>query len=293
GATWSATRAVRLARRLSLVPSGFYSETVNFSQLNEDEVTKSHRWRGRYGGGANLRYDTLLGSLDLGYSYARRLKANTFSDDLKAADRGEETNFISIENFLRPNRLIFARLTSGYDLRNNPAYHPPTKERVAPFVGEMGYTPRPELNVFFRNEYSLTEGNRAFIGQADIGDPKGRHMGLGVAHYISTPSDYIINQTIGWKPAAGSWRMDIALLYTAVNEGGTRFRCVRLFGKSVTLYKDFHDFRTMWYFSVRPGVRDFSFKIDLKMREPGKRKAQNPESDSTWHPWRKEGDVRD
>lgn len=295
GGRWAVTQTIPVVRKVSIVPSGFYSENVSFSSRTAGG--RKNLWIGLFGAGTNLRYDTLLGSIDIGYSYARRLKVNSFSLDSQSPDRGVESNRISFENFLRPSRRVYARVASGYDLINYRGYYPGVRERFDPVTGEIGYTPNPNFSVFARDEYDLKDGNISFFMQAEFGSSGTNHMGLGISHYSSSPSDYIVNQTVSLYPCRRgrrcSWHVDAVLRYVASSPSGMRFSNVRLFGKSLVLYKDFHDFRTSWNFRVRPGVREFSFTMDLKFNNVTKVARQTPDSDKFWHPWRKEGEERD
>lgn len=297
GARFNTTRTVRLVKGLNLTPSAYYDQTVIFGQRLADGSDQKQKLVGRYGTGVNLRYDSLIGTLDLTHSYVRRLKADSFSVDSEASDRGEEANLISFENFIRPSRQIFARVASAYDLRHSPAYSPARGvERVRPIIGEIGYTPNPDINVFARNEFDLIKSNRAFFIQADVGNIEKNHMGLGISHYSSSPSDYIINQTAAWRPQGSSWRLELFLRYIAIvppdMPGG--FRTLIFFAKGLTIYKDFHDFRTRWNLNYRPGgVREISFQLDLKMNDPTRKRLGSRESDDFWRPWRRELDVRD
>ena len=49
----------------------------------------------------------------------------------------------------------------------------------------------------------------------------------------------------------------------------------------------------MWTIRWRPGVRDFHFLINFKMNAPAVKDDLDADSNKYWHPWRKEGEVRD
>lgn len=295
GGQWTVTQTIPIVRRITIVPSGFYKEDVNFA--SRDTGQEKDLWQGRYGAGANLRYNYFIGDIDLGYSHARRLKVNRSSLDTRASDRGIETNYISFVNFLRPSRRVYARLISGYNLIHYRGYSPTVRERFAPVTGEISYTPNPNLNVFVRDVYDLEGGNQSFFIQADLGDPMSNHMGLGISYNSSRPLEYTLNQTMSLYPCKSapscSWHIDAVLMSVVTRESGIKLGKMMVFGKSLVLYKDFHDFRTSWSFIERPEVKEFLFTIDLKMGDAPRKRLQNPDSDRFWHPWRKEGEVRD
>ena len=292
GARWSVTQTIPVVKKLSLVPVVYYDETANFSALSASGI-KRDLCTGRYGTNTNLRYNSLLGSFDLGYLYSQRLAPNRFFVDRSAADYGVESSRIFFQNFIRPDRKIYGRVFTAYDLRKLRAVTMDAGERFEPVTAEAGYTPHPDLNVFARNEYDLKDGNRAFFLQADAGNPEKNHIGFGVGHYISAPTDYIINQTMSWRPKDRSWHIDAALRYIVLTDSAGKFRTLSFFAKGLTFYRDFHDFRTSWVFNLRPGVKEFAFKIDMKMNVPARKKTIDAESEKFWRSWRKEGEVRD
>jgi len=78
-----------------------------------------------------------------------------------------------------------------------------------------------------------------------------------------------------------------------VPAGFPRFSEFSFFEKSLILYKDFHDFRTKWEVRSRTGAKEFYFLISLKMNDPAAKDDLDADSRKFWHPWRKEGEVRD
>jgi len=291
GGRWNIYQTVPLAARTSFTPSVFYDENVYFSTITAGQISRRDAWIGRYGTGANIRYDIGPGTLDLGHLYTRRMRVNMMKPDNQAYDKGEEKNLLTFENLMRPDRRIYTKLASGYDLRVSRMSGERFRDKMEPVTGEIGYTPRPSLNAFVRDEYDLRSGNSAFITQADMGDRDADYAGIGFAHYSSAKSDYIFNQSAGWRPRNASWRIEAALRWLAEAPEGMHIKTLRIFGKSIVFYKDFHDFRTRWNFNVRPGVKEFTFKIDLKMS--AKEKLLNRESDRYWYPWREQGQERD
>ena len=122
---------------------------------------------------------------------------------------------------------------------------------------------------------------------------------MGLANYSTSPHDYILNQMMGFRvPWAQSWRAEGVLRYKLVRFTAPGDKSVQFFEKGLILYKDFHDFHTSWHFTVRPGlkqrdVNEFHFLISLKMNDPSRRDPMEDASRNDWHPWRKDGELRD
>lgn len=284
---WTVSKSVPLAPRFTLSPSVFYSQSVFIST----EPGRYDRWVGRYGGGATLRYDRFWGSLDLGYSYMRRMRDNKL-ENADGADKGQEVNSVSSQLFVMPRFNTYFKLSTSYDLRDY--FHAAFDKRLAPITAEAYYAPRPGMDIFATETYSLAGGTKSFVTQVNFGD-KENYFGFGVANYSTDARAWILNNMLGFRPGKTSeWRLELALRYRMINDGGLNFSEVNFFEKAVTLYKDFHDFRTRWNFRERSGgVREFFFYLNLKISEPARKDGLEEKSREYWHPWRAEGELRD
>ncbi|MCX5783810.1 MAG: hypothetical protein NTW04_05165 [Elusimicrobia bacterium] len=286
GAQWTMFKAIPVVKNISLLPSAFYRQNVTFSSpLNDNDM-----WVGRYGTGLNLRFDTLLGSLDLLHSFVRRLEPNNFTADTNAQDRGTETNSLAAQTFFRPNRLAYFKLASSYDFRRLRGLSRDFEDRLGPIIADAAYTPSATFNLFAQDVYRIGGGNEAFVLQADIGRREGNSLGFGLANYSSSPRSYIISQSASWRPKAGTWGFE-AGLSTQADMEGFRVETLRSFLKTLTIYKNFHDFETIWRVRFRPGVREFIFSANLKFDHSKKRVRSEKEAEK--FPWRKEGQARD
>ncbi len=285
---WTVSKAVPIAKGLTLSPSVFYDQSVFISTVPGDVNT----WTGRYGGGATLRYEKIWGSLDLIYAYKRRMRSNKLELDTSAADKGQETNSVSPQLFIMPRFNTYYKLSAGYDLRNY--YDASFSKRVLPLVAEVYYAPRPMVDIFASETYSLSGGSRSFVSQVNVGN-KENYIGGGIANYSTSSRAWVISNTIGFRPWRGSgWRVETVLRYRLMSEGGLKFSDLRFFEKGITLYRDFHDFRTRWNFRERTGgVREFLFYVSLKVSEPARKDALEDKSREYWHPWREDGQERD
>jgi hypothetical protein len=150
------------------------------------------------------------------------------------------------------------------------------------------------MDLFATETYSIHTGTRSFVAQMNFGD-KVNYLGGGIANYSNDKNAWIISNTLGIKPWRGStWRVEVALRYRLVSEGGLNVSDSRFFEKNIIFYKDFHDFHTRWDFMERSGgVKEFRFYVNLKFNDPERKDELEEISRAYWHPWRKEGDERD
>lgn len=286
--TWTVSKTVPLSRRVILSPSVFYDQSVFLSTAS----AMDDAWIGRYGTSVNLRYDRLWGSLDLRYASTRRMKVNAFSVDLSSADKGQELESVYADLFIMPRHNAYFRARTSYDLRNY--YTASFARRLTPLITEVYYAPRATLDLYAQNSYSFARGNEAFVAQATAGG-KEAYFGVGAANYNTDSEAWILSNTFGFRPwRTSKWRAEAVLRYRAVPRGLGKFETFKFFEKAVSLYRDFHDFRTRWDFRVRSGgVNEFFFFVNLKMNDPVRYDSLEEKSRRFWHPWRREGAVRD
>ena len=166
-------------------------------------------------------------------------------------------------------------------------------QRLAPMNLELYHAPRKNLDVYVQDSYIFAKGNESFVAQVYMGDEK-NYLGLGLANYNTEPNAYVVNQMMGFRvPWASSWRAEGVLRYKIVRFATVGNQGLDVFEKSLILYKDFHDFHTSWDLRIRRGVQEFFFLVRLKKSGAPNRDALEEESRNYWHPWRKEGDLRD
>lgn len=286
-ATWNVSKTVPLVRGLTLLPSAFYNQSLFIAT----SARTTDQWIGRYGASMNMRYDRLWGSLDMRYSYQARMAVNSFGRDQNAADKGEEVKSLFSQLFITPTFNTYFKAFTTYDMRDGVGGS--LSKRLAPVNMELYHAPGKNLSVYVQDSYKFGQGNDSLVAQIYSGDEK-NYFGLGLANYSNQPNTYVVNQMMGFRlPWAPSWRAEGVLRYKIVRFASAGDKGLRFFEKSLILYKDFHDFRTSWYFKVRRGVKEFFFLISLKMNDPSKRDALEDASRNTWHPWRKEGELRD
>jgi hypothetical protein len=220
------------------------------------------------------------------------MRTDKLADDYPAADHGQETSAVNTQLFVMPRFNNYYKISTSYDVRSY--YTAGFDRRLQPITAEVYYSPRPLMDLFASETYSVHTGTRSFVAQMNFGD-KENYLGGGIANYSSDKNAWIISNTVGFKPWRGStWRAEAVLRYRVFSEGGLNLSDLSFFEKSIVLYKDFHDFHTKWDFKVRSGgVREFFFYVSLKVNDKSRKDDLEERSREYWHPWRKEGDERD
>ncbi|MCK5105962.1 MAG: LPS-assembly protein LptD [Elusimicrobiales bacterium] len=282
-ASWTVANNFRLSERFTFYPAVSYNESVFLSTASAKDL-----WIGRYGTNLNLRYDRVFGSFDLKYAYKRRLQTNKLKNDNLSLDSGEEIKKIGYEIFIRPNYNMYFRSAADYDLRDYFSKTP--IRRVSPITAEFYFAGKNLFSFFAQNTYSPTAGNQSMVSQVNMGSDK-NYVGFGFANYKTSKDTYIFNNTIGFKPKNSSWRLESIFRYQLAKKSGLLLKDISFFERTFILYKDFHDFRTMWKFTRRPDVNEFFFLINLKVNS--KVREVKDKSDAYWYPWRESNQIRD
>ncbi|MCG2724659.1 MAG: LPS export ABC transporter periplasmic protein LptC [Elusimicrobia bacterium] len=280
---WTVSNNFRLSERFTFYPSVFFDEGVFLST-----ASASDSWIGRYGTNLNMRYDRIFGSFDLKYAYKRRLQNNKFKNDNLSLDSGEEIKTLGYEIFIRPNYNMYFRSEADYDLRDY--FSKSALRRISPITAEFYFTGKKLFSFYAQNTYSPSAGNQSIVSQINMGTDQ-NYIGFGLANYKTSKDTYIFNNTIGFKPANSSWRIESVFRYQLAKKSGLLLKDISFFERTFILYKDFHDFRTMWKFTRRPDVNEFFFLVNLKINSKTEEAADK--SDAYWYPWRKNKEIRD
>lgn len=290
---WFMTRSFSLVRWLTFTPGFGVGETF-YDRLSPVDTPVSQPRQdiavARYRTANTLRFSTLVGALDFGHSFTRRLQPDALNVDRGASDYGIETNAFTLVEAFRPTRRSLARFSSGYDLRRFRDRELAFRERVDPIVAELSYAARNDLNLTVRDDYQLARGNRSFIGTADWGDrERGRYAGGGFGYTIGLPDRYQWNTELGWSPSTHTWRLEGALRGEASHSGGIdTLHAFHAFEKELSITKTWHDFFTRVMVRFRPGfVQEVNVRLSMRLpsfhQEPP---AGRRDWESEWFPER-------
>jgi len=285
GLNYTVSKPISISKKFIFNPSAFFYQKLYFSTSSAN----SDIWQNRYGYDLNLRHLNSWGNIDLDLYTLRRNKINTLKLDTSAADKGIEEKNLSSSLFFMKDSNSYMRFSGKYDLKDYDS-EPGFKKRLYPFLGEL-YKKVKNVEFFLQDSYHISKGNRYLISQLNIGD-ENQYFNVGVANYADNKKRYIISNALSfYLPYFRSWRAELAVRY-AIDFALEKNR-VDIFEKELTLYKDFHDFRTKFNLRVRRDVKEFFAYITLKMNDPYKNEELDKEADYYWRPWRKKGDTRD
>lgn len=285
------TQTLNLARGVSLTPRAGLREvfedrrevpTTQFStQVVQDAFTTF------YDLGTNLRLDSPVGAWDLNYAFTRRMKPDTLRHDDGAPDRGVEKSLLTVSDAIRPDRRWLARVSSGYDYRPTRYPDPGFRRRVQPFTTDLTYFAPRGVQLSARNEYQLSQGNRAFLFQGDWGERGGDFAGLGFSHTLDHADTYYGSVEGGWTPKGSPWAFSAALRSLVRTRGGPDARGFQLFEKEMSVARDYHDFHTRLLVRFRPGgVKEFLVRVDLMTGRLPERRIERKDWEKEWFPWR-------
>lgn len=295
GGQWEATSTIPiLKRRLALTPKATYSQTYlsRFDEPGDFQSTTTvlDAFVGRYGAAPSLRLSSPAGDWDLTQTYLRRQKPGSLADDAGAIDHGVESNMTTIQDSLRPLPRVWARVATGYDERVFRDHAVGFRDRVQPFVADVSYAPRSDLDISLREDYQLNQGERSFIVNAEYGErASGRFLGGGAGYNKSNADQYFFDANFGIAPSSSTWRLTAALRAVAYSSGGLgNLNHPQLFEKELQLTKVWHDFFTRAMIRFRPGgVKEVTFRIDLRLGSLDKAAAKRRDWEAEWFPERR------
>lgn len=297
GSGLEAKRTLNLVRGVSLTPEASLREVFEDRRMAATTTGSSETLRdvfvGFYAGGANLRFDTPVGGWDARYRLERRLRPDSFSVDGGAPDYGIEQSLVTLQDTIRPNRAVLFRVASGYDFRRFRTQTAGFRERVQPITADISAFPGRGLQLSLRDDYSLDQGNRAFLAQLDWGERDASFAGFGVNHSRDRAGRYFAVTEGAWAPAESSWKLGAALRYQLSTPGGFDTRGFSVYEKEASIARVFHDFFTRVLVRLRPGgVQEVLFRVDLRTDRPLIRRKQRKDWEREWFPWRR-GEVDD
>lgn len=286
GFGWTfALPTVKLRRGATFVPQAGYQQTYQ-----DNLRTGVSGFVGRYNTSGTLGVWTPLGDLRLAHAFQRRL--NT-----EAADKGVESNLLTLSDTLRPDRRVFMRLVTGYDFRtfrdgasNLQAFGdaaPTFQDRLLPLTADLVYVPKLGVNLAVRNDYHFIQGHRSSILQLDLGDRQATFFGLGLQHNAANKEHYWVSQEFGYQPKSASWTVGGALRADLFRQNVDGYRKSHLFEKELVLSKNFHDFHVRVLGRARPGgVKETQILLELLFSAERDDGILKKDLEGEFYPWR-------
>ncbi|MGB2578539.1 LPS-assembly protein [Elusimicrobium simillimum] len=281
-AYWKSARPFKLSKKFTFTPYVDFDERV---VLEDEGYDNDDTYVSRLGGGANLRAELITGSFDVGYRYTKRFETNKFKPDNDAADKGDEENKITIQNYFRPTLYTYFRVGTAYDILDNDTDWT-FDDRLDPIFAELGYNmSNGAFNIFLRNDYDVKDGNQAFIMQSDFKLFKASRGVFGMTNHADDINSYLFNTKIWFRPAGSTWYFDAGMDFE-LKQGS-----LHAYSKNFRLYKDLHDAHLEFSVEDRNDNLSFAFRINILCGKKYRDDTFSKE-DRYWSPWREPGDLR-
>ncbi len=247
---------------IAITPTVFVGDKIIFEDANNSQKDTN---TGRVGGNLNADIKNLKDShsLDVGYAYTKRTSTDTIKFENNATDSGEDVNEFFMDYYYRPNYQFHGRLTTEYDLRNQPfieGWDP--KYRFKPLIGEIGYDNDKNMRIFVQDTYNIFTGNDAFLLQTDFGRLDRKFLSLGLSNYKTTRNKYTFITKAGMSPENWTWDISAGIDFD-VNKGDAKE-----FNKFIRLVKDLHDLKLG--ISLRDRNNNFSISFTISFLCGGK-----------------------
>jgi hypothetical protein len=305
-AAWTATRSFNVARGITYTPSLNYNETYynEFDETNFAPPVWSPNLNsvvGRWVASNNLRFATLIGHVDVTHTYSQRMKPDGTTEDTGPADKGVESNQVSVSDVFIPTPRTWARVSTAYDYRTYRDHAETFDQRISPITTDLSWQPRRKLIFTFHDMYVVKNaagqgGDQSVIADARLGDPlKGPSIGGGLSYNLSSPTSYYPTVEFALAPSSPTWRITVALRAVVTSPGGfARAQSGHLFEKEVSWSETWHDFHTKVIFRARPGgVGEVTGQVEFLFGDADPKHAPRRDWEAEWFPGRsKEDDLR-
>ncbi len=282
-------RRFRLARPTMLIPR----VSVKNSWIDRPQgMEPSETWvqRGQLDTTLRQRIGYSV-DVDLTHSINQRLQAN------RGDDQGREVHNLGFLATVQPNSAVYLRLNTSHNLPRAKGEPLAFLERknYAPLGAEISYTPRHNLEMFFREEYLLhdpnTDSAHPLSTQSEliIGDrSSGRNYFMFGTSYLSSRDDALeLRQGLRWTPF--SWLELEGLLRSWIFFRGQNFVNVKAgesFEKEAKIKSGWRCWDFAFTFRERKGVYEFVFNIELQLERATREKDERRGQESEMYPWR-------
>ncbi len=229
--------------------------------------------------------------VDLTHSVNQRLQAN------QGNDQGREVHSLGFLATYQPNSAVYLRLNTSHNLPRAKGEPVAFLERknYAPLGGEISYNPRHNIEMFFREDYLLSDPNtgspRPLSTQSELvfGDRSygGNYFMFGTSYLSSRDDALEVRQSARWAPL--SWLELEGTLRNFVffrNQNFLNIKGGESFEKEAKVKTGWQCWDFSFTFRERKGVYEFVFNIELQLERTQREKETRRNQDSEWYPWR-------
>ncbi|MBI3291723.1 MAG: LPS-assembly protein LptD [Elusimicrobia bacterium] len=280
---------IRVGKRVSIVPEiggiGFITDRTSPRDLRSF-------YQARYFGRLNTRYRAARWlDVDVGHNYQRRLQPNTLKLDNEANDRGIESHATNLSMEGRPKRAWRIRTGTGYNfLKTRDRPRSKFREKLGGWSTEITYTHRPWIEVFFREDLSVSPVHQTDAQQFSVrfNHPKDWSVKTNLLFNRSSPGPGFLDL----RYSLGAWvtqglRIDLTFGHTVKDYQNFRFGNLLLKDRELKIYRDLHCWEFYIVMRDRPGNREVQFRISLKADTAAKKNIEQSTLESEAYPWRR------
>ena len=255
------------------------SEQVNFTQRLTEQSTLRQR----------VGYNW---TLDMTHTFVQRLQNNT-ADDL--GREAHTLNILSVVNFWRD--MASFRFDTAHNLpkARGEALAPLERRNYSPLNGEFIINPRDNVDIFFREQYLLSDPNtgsaHALNTESEV--TFGRKMfgedyySFGTSYFSTRDDAFEIRQAFRWSPTR-TLKFEGRLTALVNYRKGSVFNPVKgeLSEKEVQVKKEWRCWVMSLVLRQRPGVTEFLFNLELKLDQGKRERNEERAKSSEFYPWR-------
>src|SRR3989338_2038153 len=254
------------------------------NELNEKSVQ-------RVTGETTLRQGLSSLDIDLTHKIVQRLQNNL------GADQGREEHLLSFLSWFRPKETLSIRLETAFELprQKGESLSFLNKSKVRPIKGEISIFPKENLEIFFREEYTLSDpitGSKHPLssmseiswGQRALG---GDYFSLGTNYLSSRDHSFELKSSARISPNK-KWQIEGSLrnLFQYRNQNMFYIQKGEFLEKEAMVKTEWRCWNFSFIFRERKGVYEFLFNLELQLERSQRDKIPVNQNGGEWYPWR-------
>lgn len=229
--------------------------------------------------------------VDLTYLMSMRFQAN------QGEDQGIEDHTLSFLSWLRPSSLFGFRFETAHLLPRfkGESLTPLNREKYLPLRGEINVTPRNNIELFFREEYTLADPvtgsmhplnvqSEITFGQRALGRD---YFSMASSYFSSRDNAFELRHSGRYSPS-DKLKLEGALRTLLFYENANLLNVSKaeMLEKELLVRTEWRCWELSFTFRERKGVLEFLFNLELKLERLDREKTVRTDKGSEWYPWR-------
>lgn len=238
-----------------------------------------------------LRQGLGLMDIDLTHKIVQRLQSNL------GEDQGREEHFLSFLSWVRLEETLSIRLETAFELprQKGESLSFLSKKKYRPIKGEVSLFPKENLEIFFREEYTLSDPltgsehplssmSEIAWGERALG---GDYFSLG-ANYLSSRDHSFEFKCSARVTPKKKWQIEGSFrnLFQYKNQNMFYIQKGEFLEKEALVKTEWRCWNFSFVFRERKGVYEFLFNLELQLERLEREKIPGNQKGSEWYPWR-------